>query len=158
MKYSMLSIAALVAPALGNPAYYWRQYLSRPMHPADAGTLDIYNQIPSKVHVDVEPQGYKYNLAPEDEAVIPGAPSAQVIFNKDIEVGYVSRDRDTFTYFIRPTTDNDDFDGCVIVTSHCGTLSWCPGYAPSGLTCKAGTNLHVELIPYHRHDDDEFLL
>ncbi|PKX88332.1 uncharacterized protein P174DRAFT_436257 [Aspergillus novofumigatus IBT 16806] len=145
MKYSVFSIAALVAPALGNPAYYWRQYLSPPVHLADAGTVDIQNKSPFDVEVDVEPQGYQFNIAPGDQHSIPGALVADVKFNQQVEVSYASGDQGTFNYVIQPI--GNDFAGCVYVSPDgCEPLTWCAGDPPTHpVTCKAGTGLPVTL-------------
>ncbi|GFF42085.1 uncharacterized protein AF_2225 [Aspergillus udagawae] len=145
MKYSVLSIAALVGPALANPAYYWRQYLSRPIHPADAGTISINNYAPFGVQVDVEPQGYQFNIAPTGQASVPGAPVADVKFNEQVEVSYVSGDQGTFNYVINPI--GGGFAGCVNVSPRgCGSLTWCSGDRPTHpVTCAAGTELPITL-------------
>ncbi|EAW20738.1 uncharacterized protein NFIA_112620 [Aspergillus fischeri NRRL 181] len=146
MKYSVLLIAALVAPALGNPAYYWRHYLSRPIHLADAGTVDIRNDAPFDVDVDVEPQGWQFNIAPGDRHSVPGAPVADVKFNQQVEVSYVSGDQGTFNYVIQPI--GNGFAGCVYVSPDgCGSLTWCAGDPPTHpVTCEAGTELPVTLF------------
>ncbi|KAB8230900.1 uncharacterized protein BDW43DRAFT_283699 [Aspergillus alliaceus] len=161
MKYSMLSIVALVAPTLGNPAYYWRQYLSRPIHPANAGDVIVHNYISSDVDVDVEPQGIQFTLHPGQGQSVPGAPVADVKFNQEVEVSYVSGDQGTFNYVIQPIGGN--FDGCVYVSPQgCGTLSWCSGDPASNpVTCPDGTTLPVNLYPSRsrgRKTAHEFLL
>ncbi|KNG80369.1 hypothetical protein ANOM_011494 [Aspergillus nomiae NRRL 13137] len=90
MKYSVLSSAALVAPALGNPAYYWRQYLSHPIYPADAGTVKIENSTPFNIQVDAEPLGDHFTIPPGQPGSVPGAFSEDVKFNEQVEVSYVS--------------------------------------------------------------------
>ncbi|GAQ05388.1 hypothetical protein ALT_2709 [Aspergillus lentulus] len=89
MKYSVLSIAALVAPALGNPAYYWRHYLSGPIHLANAGTVYIQNKAPFDVDVDVEPQGDQFHIPPGQHHSVPGAPVADVKFNQQVEMDVI---------------------------------------------------------------------
>jgi hypothetical protein len=145
MKYSVISIAALVAPALGNPAYYWRQYLSGPIHLADAGTVDIQNNAPFNVQVDVEPQDDHFNIAPGDHDSAPGAQNADVKFNQQAEVSYVSGDHGTFNYVIQPI--GNDFAGCVYVSPDgCDRQNWCAGDPPTNpVTCKAGTGLPITL-------------
>lgn len=144
MKYSVLSIAALVAPALGNPAYYWH-YLSRPIHLVNAGTVNIQNNAPFDVDVDVEPQGWQFNIGSGDHHSVPGAPVADVKFNQAVEVSYVSGDQGTFNYVIQPI--GDGFSGCVYVSPDgCGSLNWCAGEPLTNpVTCKAGTRLPITL-------------
>ncbi|GIJ91145.1 hypothetical protein Asppvi_010110 [Aspergillus pseudoviridinutans] len=160
MKYSVLSIAALVGPALGNPAYYWRQYLSRPIYPADAGTVNIENNAPFDIQVDVEPQGDHFNIAPGQYRSVPGAPVADVKFNEQVEVSYVSGDQGTFNYVIQPI--GNGFAGCVNVSPNgCGSQTWCSGNPPTNpVTCKAGTELPVTLYwtGRMRKTTHEFLL
>ncbi|GFF55930.1 LOW QUALITY PROTEIN: uncharacterized protein AF_2225 [Aspergillus udagawae] len=145
MKYSVLSIAALVGPALANPAYYWRQYLSRPIHPADAGTVSINNFAPFNVQVDVEPQGNQFSIGPGGQRSVPGAPVADVKFNHQVEVSYVSGDQGTFNYVINQI--GNGFAGCVHVSPDgCGSLTWCSGDPlTKPVTCAAGTELPVTL-------------
>lgn len=145
MKYSVLSIAAIVAPALGNPAYFWRQYFPHRIRPADAGTININNYVPINVYVDVEPQGYHYNIAPGRQESVPGAQVADVKFNGEVEVSYVSGDQDTFNYVINPIGGN--FPGCVNVSPDgCGSSTWCSGQpSTSPVTCPAGTELPIAL-------------
>jgi hypothetical protein len=145
MKYSVLSIAAVVAPALGNPAYFWWQYLSRPIHLADAGTVYIKNNAPFSVQVDIEPQGHHFNIPSGDHHSVPGAQDADVKFNQQVEVSYVSGDQDTFNYVIQPI--GNDFAGCVDVSpGGCEPQTWCAGDPPTHpVTCKAGTGLPVTI-------------
>ncbi|KAE8357187.1 hypothetical protein BDV27DRAFT_139814 [Aspergillus caelatus] len=159
MKYSVLSIAAIVAPALGNPAYFWRQYIPHRIHPANAGTISINNYVPANVHVDVEPQGYQYTVAPGGQQSVPGAPVADVKFNGEVEVSYVSGDQGTFNYVINPIGGN--FPGCVNVSPDgCGSLTWCSGQPPtSPVTCPADTELRITLYsPNYMWSEREFLL
>lgn len=145
MKYSVLSMAALMAPALGNPAYYWRHYLSGPIHLANAGTVYIQNKAAFDVDVDVEPQGDQFNIPPGQHHSVPGALVADVKFNQQVEVSYVSGDQGTFNYVIQPI--GNGFSGCVRVSPDgCNSLHWCAGQpATHPVTCKAGTELPVTL-------------
>ncbi|OGM42371.1 hypothetical protein ABOM_008394 [Aspergillus bombycis] len=155
-------MAALAAPALGNPAYYyWRQYISPPMHPADAGTTHINNFAPFSVHVDVEPYGYQYYIAPGQQQSVPGVPVADIKFNDQVEVSYVSGDEGTFNYVINPI--GGDFPACVQVSPNgCGSSTWCPNKpATAPVTCRAGTELPVTLFApssMKRKIPHEFLL
>ncbi|KAE8342580.1 hypothetical protein BDV24DRAFT_130571 [Aspergillus arachidicola] len=161
MKYSVLSIAPLVAPALGNPAYFWRQYLSHPIYPADAGTVKIENFTPFNIQVDAEPLGDHFTIPPGQPGSVPGAFSEDVKFNEQVEVSYVSGDQGTFNYVIQPI-NGGGFPGCVSVSPNgCGSQTLCPGQPPTPpVTCKAGTELPVTLyIPCHmRKTAHEFLL
>jgi hypothetical protein len=145
MKYSGLSLAALVVPCLGKPAPYGGTYHSPPVRPADAGTVIVSNSAAFNVHVDEEPQGYQYDVAPGQQLNIPGAPVADVKFNEQVEVSYVSGDQGTFNYVIKPI--GNGFPACVSVSpSGCGSLIWCPGDSPTQpVTCMSGTELPVTL-------------
>ncbi|KAJ5486010.1 hypothetical protein N7530_000310 [Penicillium desertorum] len=150
MKYSVLSLAAFVVLCLGNPTPYWRTYLSRPVRPADTGTVILSNNLPFSVQVDEEPQGSQYNAAPGQPVFIPGASAADVKLNGQVEVSYVSGNEGTFNYVINPI-GNGGFPGCVNVSpSGCGSLTWCPGDpGKQPVTCSGGTELPVFLQPYH---------
>lgn len=149
MKYSMLSLAALVVPCLGNPAPYWRTYFSRPVRPADSGTVSVFNNLQFGVQVLEEPQGGIYNAQPGGPPIfIPGSFSADVKLNGQVEVSYTSGDQGSFNYVINPI-DGGDFPGCVIVSpSGCAPMTWCPGEpSTQPVTCPGGTGLPVSLDP-----------
>ncbi|KAE8383754.1 hypothetical protein BDV26DRAFT_250733 [Aspergillus bertholletiae] len=159
MKYSMLAVAALVAPALGNPVSYWRQFLRRPFYPEDAGTVIVSNYAPFHIEVDEEPQGHQYSVHPGQRVSIPGAPVADVKLNEQVEVSYVSGDEGTFNYVINPI--GSDFSACVNVSPKgCGSLNWCPGEPPTHpVTCPAGTELPITLYtPNSMRATHEFFL
>ncbi|KAJ6142762.1 hypothetical protein N7471_002215 [Penicillium samsonianum] len=151
MKYAMLSLAALVVPCLGNPAPYWRPYFTRPVRPADSGTIVVLNDMQFNVQVIEEPQGGIYNAPPGGPPVyIPGSFSADVKLNGQVEVSYVSGNQGTFNYVINPI-DGGGFPGCVRVSPNgCGATTWCPGNPSSPpVTCPQGTELPVTLQPFH---------
>lgn len=147
----MLSLAALVVPCLGNPAPYWRSYFTRPVRPADSGTVVVLNDLQFGVQVIEEPQGNQYTAPPGGPPVfIPGSFSADVKLNGQIEVSYVSGDGGSFNYVINPI-GGGGFPGCVNVSPDgCDSMTWCPnGPIPSPVTCPAGTELPVTLQPFN---------
>jgi hypothetical protein len=152
MKYSVLTLAALVVPCLGNPTPYWRTYFSRPVRPvrpADSGTVSVFNNLQFGVQVLEEPQGGIYNAPPGGPPVfIPGSFSADVKLNGQVEVSYTSGDQGTFNYVINPI-GSGDFPGCISVSPNgCGAMSWCPGDpSTQPVTCPGGAELPISLGP-----------
>lgn len=145
MKSFMVSLAALVIPSLGYPNCHWMpSQVSHPPHAVDAGTIEVSNYAPFDVHVNEEPQGSQYDIAPGKQISVPGASVADIKFNEEVEVSYVSGDEGTFNYVINPI---GNFPACVAVQPDgCGSLKWCPGDPPMPpVTCTEGTKLPVTL-------------
>lgn len=150
MKYSVLSLAALVVPCLGNPAPYWRTYFSHPVRPADSGTVSVFNNLPFQVQVQEEPQGGMWNAQPGGPPIfIQGQFSADVKLNGQVEVSYTSGDQDSFNYVINPIGD-EGFPGCVTVSpGGCAPTTWCPGEGSTQpVTCPGGTGIPISLAPF----------
>ncbi|KAH8688776.1 hypothetical protein BGW36DRAFT_309487 [Talaromyces proteolyticus] len=147
MKYLVLSLAALVIPSLSYPSCYRMPYLSRPAHPLDAGEIPIFNVASFGVNVDEEPQGNQYYIPPGQHISVAGAQEADIKFNEETEVSYVSGNDGTFNYVINPIGENPQL--CIHVSPNgCGSLNWCPGDPPTPpVTCNDGTELYVTLYP-----------